>query len=385
MKTINPKPIIALAMLAFLTLAGRELSAQVRVTRVTGQEMLEGKKGIVYALPETRLHVDLWISRTQSFAGPLAGYAADYLGITDVILKDAISYAITEASVFTSSVADPDQVYLIEKEEKSSGEIWISFDKGPVMTLEKFDKTITPQGFASWNENLFVVPDPGKIFRKYTESPTREVVDTVIRKVSIDTLALEKKIFKYSKVQFTDKEKAQEAAAWIKQIEQDKYNLIIGYQETPYSRETMEFMLSELDRLKREYVELFAGVQVVEKLRFEFQIIPDAGQEDQKYIVSGFSKASGIVNAEGQNEITLILKNDDGSEPAVPQSKEPSVSGLVYRIPLPVKAVLSFQGKELVSKKIDVLQLGNTLNLSPEFKRLEFDLEKGAVRSVIME
>jgi hypothetical protein len=147
----------------------------------------------------------------------------------------------------------------------------------------------------------------------------------------------------------------------------------------------MEFMLKELDRLKREYVELFTGVQVAEKLRFEFQIIPEAGQEGQKYIVSGFSKSSGIVNPEGQNEITLSLMQDDGSIPAVTQSKEPQVSGLVYRIPMPVKAVLSFQGKELVSKKIDVLQLGNTLNLSPEFKRIEFDLEKGAVRSVIME
>ena len=50
------------------------------------------------------------------------------------------------------------------------------------------------------------------LFRKYTESPTREVIDTIIRKVSIDTLVIEEKIFKRSMVEFSDQEKAQEAA-----------------------------------------------------------------------------------------------------------------------------------------------------------------------------
>ena len=119
-----------------------------------------------------------------------------------------------------------------------------------MLTLEKFDKTVSPPGFVSWNEHLFVTPDPAYLFKKYTESPTREIIDTMIRRVSIDTLVIEEKIFKRSMIEFTDQEKAQEAADKIRQIEKDKYNLLVGYQETAYSREAMEFMYEQAGRGK---------------------------------------------------------------------------------------------------------------------------------------
>jgi hypothetical protein len=387
MKILMPKSRSILIILAILTvIAPGVIFSQVRVTKITSPEMLAGKNGIVYTLPRTQVHVDLWITKTEKFAGPLAEFAADYLGLDEVIKNNSISYEISNTEIKTSVDPDPDQVYIIEKDDKGSGEVWISFGKStPVLALEKFDKALAPEGFTSWNDDLFLSPAPGQIFRKYTESPTREVIDTITRKVSIDTLVLEQKIYKHSMVEFTDKEKAEEAAARIKQIEQDKYNLLVGYQETAYSRETMEFMYNKLEEQRLDYLELFTGISVNQTLKFDYQIFPDAKNENQEYILSGFSKNAGIIGAEGQNIISVAFKPDAVN--AIPRESGTSqaVSGIVYRVPQSGRAVVSYQGKEIVSRGIEVLQLGSVLTLPPSFKRVEFDPETGALRSVIME
>jgi hypothetical protein len=328
----------------------------------------------------------LWISKTQQFPGPLAEFAGEYLGLDEVITKSTVNHSVENAAIFTSTETDPNQVYLIEKEEKSSGEIWISFGKStPVLTLEKFDKTISPQGFVSWNENLFIVPDPGNLFKKYTESPTREIMDTVIRRVSIDTLVLEEKIFKRSMVEFTDREKAQEAADQIRQIERDKYNLMVGYQETAYSREALEFMYYKLEEQRVEYLKLFTGVSVKETLRFKYQFFPEATKEEQEYRLAAFLKSSGMATPDGQNDVNISLLSDAvNMMPGEPETGQSS-TGFVYRVPLTVEAVLSFQGKELDSKRLEILQLGAIQSLPPEFKRVEFDMETGALKTVVIE
>lgn len=362
------------------------LLAQVRVTKVMDAEMLSGKNGIVYNLPRTQIHVDLRIIKTQSIAGPLAEYARDYLGLDDVITKNSVGFEIGDVALYTTAEPDPEQVYIIEKEEKASGEIWISFGKStPFITLEKFENEMAPEGFTTWSDKLFITPEPGKIFRKYTDSPTREVIDTLIRRVSIDTLVLEQKVYKRSMVEFTDQEKAQEAAGKIRQIEQDKYNLLIGYQETAYSRETIEYMYLMLEEQRLEYLELFTGVSMIETLKFDYLVFPDLKIENQEYVLAGFSKSTGMAAVEGQNGILLTFIPDAGILIPGDAAKNQSATGLVYRIPQHGSAMVSFQGKELVSKRVEVLQLGSILTLPPSFKRVEFDFETGALRSVVLE
>jgi hypothetical protein len=384
-KMLNRRSSAAI-LLSLLIGTSQILPAQVRVTKVTGPDMLAGKKGIVYTLPRTQIHIGLWIEKTQQIPGPLAEFAGEFLGIDQVITESVASYAIKDAAILTSTESDPDQAYLIEKEEKSSGEIWISFSRSaPVLTLEKFDKTVTPENFVSWNDDLFITPKPGQLYRKYTESPPREMIDTIIRKVSIDTLVLEEKTFKHYMVELTDREKAQEAAGQIRQIEQDKYKLLTGYQETAYSREAIEFMYNKLEEQRLEYLKLFTGIIVKETLKFDYQLFPEAGKEEQKYSLAGFSNSAGIVSQETQNGISLTLKSDSwNTAPVITSEAQPS-AGVAYRMPQSAQAVLSVQGKELVSRRIEVLQLGSILTLPPEFKRIDFDLETGALKSIVME
>jgi hypothetical protein len=388
MKNISYKHLAILAVLFMVMFLGIDgIYAQVRVSKVTGQEMLAGKKGVVYTLPRTLIHVDLLVSKTQQFPGPLAEFAADYIGIDDVITKSTVNYAAESAAIYWTAEADPNQVYLIEKEDKSSGEIWISFGKStPLLTLEKFDKTVNPPGFKSWNEHLFDAPDPVYLFKKYSESPTREVIDTIIRRVSIDTLVIEEKTFKRLMVEFSDEEKAQEAADKIRQIEKDKYNLLVGYQETAYSREAMEFMYNKLEEQRMEYLKLFTGVSVKETMKFSYRFFPEPGKEEQEYRLAAVSKYNGIISPDGPNDVKVILQTDSEIlKPAEPVAGQAITTGFVYRVPMPAVAVLTVQGKEMDSKRLDILQFGSIQSLPPEFKRVEFDMETGALKSVVLE
>lgn len=361
--------------------------AQVRVSKITATEISAGKKGIVYALPRTVIQVDLYVLKTQQFPGPLAAFARDYLGLDEVITKSSLNYAVENAAVFSTTEPDPDAVYLIEKEEKSSGEIWISFGKTtPLLTLEKFDKTKVPDGFVSWNENLFEGVDPGYLFRKYTESPKREKIDTITRRVSIDTLVIEDQVFKRSMVEFTDKEKAQEAADKIKQIDKDKYNLMVGYQETAYSKDAMEFMFDKLEEERLEYLKLFTGVSIRETLKFTYRFSPDPAKELQEYRLAALSKYNGIIPPDGPNDVKVAIMPDaEILKTIAPVLGQPTTTGFVYRIPMSAQAVLYVQGKELDSKRLEILQFGSIQSLPQEFKRVEFDMETGTLKSVVLE
>ena len=387
MKTrLNNRPGILCITIFLSLLINSEIFAQLRVTRVSAPETLTGKNGIVYSLPRTLVHVDLWIDKTQQFAGPLAEFAEEFMGMDDVITKNSVNFSINNACLWTSVETDPGQVYLIEKEEKSQGEIWISFGKtSPVISIEKFDKTVSPRGFADWDEDLYMVQEPGHLFRKYSEAPARDVIDTIIRKVSIDTLVIEEKILKHTLVEYTDREKAREAAGKIRQIEQDKYNLLIGYQETAYSLEALAFMHNKLEEQRLEYLKLFTGVSVTETLKFDYHFYPEIGKEKQEYALAGFSKNAGITEPGDENAIMVKLQAEIPDTIPGPPAGDQTASGLVYRIPGSALAVLTYQGKEIVSKPVEVLQLGMLLTLPAEFKRVEFDLETGTLKTVIIE
>ena len=361
------------------------INAQIKVTPIANPDQLTGKNGVIYTLPRSRVIVDVCITKSQQFAGPLAEFGGEFLGIDEVITKDAVGYTIENVTIRIISEPDPGQLYLIEKEDKSQEEIWLSFAKEvPVLTLESFQKTMGPDGFSSWNKDLYITSDSDRLFRKYTDSPTREVTDTIIRKVSIDTLVYEENIFTHSREEYSDREKAQDAADKIRQIEHDKYNLLIGYPETAYSKDALEYMVNELEKQRLEYLKLFTGVTVRETLKFSYTVIPETGRENQDYTIAGFSKLTGMTEPGEDNEIRLSL-NSAEEMTKISNVSENQATGLVYQMPKSFNAVISYQGKELVSKRIEVLQLGVKMTLPPSFKRIEFDLEKGFVKSVILE
>ena len=92
-------PNLTLIILCCFLFFSPGLFAQIKVTRVESQAQLAGKNGVVYALPRTVVITDICVSKSQQFAGPLAEFAAEIMGIDEVITGDAVSYSIENAVI----------------------------------------------------------------------------------------------------------------------------------------------------------------------------------------------------------------------------------------------------------------------------------------------
>ena len=373
-------------ILSCLLILIQEASGQVKVTRISTKESITGKKGIVYALQRSVVDVEIVVVKSQQIPGPLAEYAREFLGTSDVIVKNQTNYTIDDAILKVSNEPDPGQVYFIEREDKSQGEIWIGF--GPdrkTVTIENFPKENSPKGFENWGNDAFAQIDEPGVYSRYSASAVREVIDTIIRKVSIDTLIIEDKVLKRSMVEYPDRDKAQEANDQIRRIEADMYNLLIGYQETPYSREALEFMYNRLQSERQDYLSLFTGVTLKESVVFHFLVTPDPLAESNAYIIAGFSPTAGLIEAAEDNAISVLFSPDKIWTSLSDASIGETSKGIVYRTPVNVPVRMEYKGKVLASGNFEILQFGSLLSLPPEFKKVEIDLESGTIRSVVME
>jgi hypothetical protein len=374
---------ILLPGLLFLVM---QANGQVRVTKISSPQDLQGKKGLVYTLPRTYAEVEIVVAKTRQIPGPLAEYAREFLGTSDVVTKETSEYSIGSASVTFFREPDPNQIYMIEKEEKAQGEIWIGFGpENKTVCLEKFPKESSPKGFSEWDNASFQQFDTEGIYSKYSSSAVREKVDTIIRKISIDTLVIEEKMLKRSMVEYPARDKAQEAIDQVHRIESDMYNLLIGYQETPYSKDALEFMYSRLEKERQDYLSLFTGVTVNENLVFQFRVNPDPSKDSQAYPIAGFTTTGGLVAVDDQNTINLLLTPEKTWSSLSDAAASQGPKGIVYRIPVIVPYNLDYKGKSLASGNFQVDQFGSLLALPPEFKKVELNLETGSIRSVVME
>ncbi len=98
-------------------------------------------------------------------------------------------------------------------------------------------------------------------FSYYADYNRKKKIDTVVRKISIDTVTINRFLFKTSWVDKSDKEKANEAAQQILEIREARFHLISGYQEVNYG-ESMKYMNNQLKELENNYLELFLGKEV---------------------------------------------------------------------------------------------------------------------------
>jgi len=61
-----------------------------------------------------------------------------------------------------------------------------------------------------------------------------EKVDTIIRKINVDTMTVERQYYKRTMIEKTPEQKAQEAADFITKIKDNRFTLISGTSEVNY-------------------------------------------------------------------------------------------------------------------------------------------------------
>ncbi len=364
--------------------------AQLRVVPASNQSSESIKPGFYYALPMSGLKFDITVKKTKVIPGPYHAYAEKYLGLQNVPYTNNTSYEIVDVKLSRFTLPDPDQFYFVEyaeqdyKDERameltlSEAGIITGFNN-PYVASESSDIIIEQDGRSKQNRD---------IFHYHAENNLYEEIDTVIRKITIDTLTIEKEFYRSSWQQKSSEQKASEAANFIRRIRENRFLLISGYQEVDYG-ESIKYMDAKLQELEKEYLSLFTGVTISSSINYSYLIIPDKEDAGRSISLCKFSPARGIVSAGQQGNDVRIEIQPLGVEESLKDFNKMKGSdgriGVYYRVPEHIDLKLTMAGETLLVANLLLSQFG-TVSYGPVYNpQVQFYPSTGSVKQARIE
>jgi len=323
---------------------------------------------IVYALPRTVLSVNVEMEHTIYLPGPYAAYALEMLGLRDAILNESESWNITGLTVNSNEEADPSEYFIIHSNTLFQTNVLSLKKEGLILDLN-------PDAYAG-NNALVNADESGDQRFKFSDMGSDEYYqmhsDTAYRRVVVDSTFIRIPYIVENKKRLSLAQMAEKAARRLMEMREGKHLILTGEANVfPQS----EAPINEMNRLEKEYTELFTGKSLTEIRRYSFQIIPEKEMSGKPVQIFQFSEATGplksgasggiMVTAEFNPEqktkdLTLITKNPS-SQPATVYDK------LFYRIPDLVNMKI-YLGKEvLLNSRHMVYQFGEVVQLPANY------------------
>ncbi len=344
-------------------------------------------QGFYYALPRHVIKADLIVRKTQRIKGPYSEYAERVLGVSDYVKQDEIVYALEDAILSTEVEADPEAWYLVEFDDRGSKDarslVFELQNNGTILAIDD-----SPTAYAAKQERIektIVNTGAEQHFKYYAERNVYQRIDTIVRNITIDTAVIKRNVLQTAWVDRTPEQKARAAADFIQQIREDRFNLLIGYQEVNFGQ-SIGYMDQQLQKLEQEYLSLFLGAEVHSLVEQTVYFYP---KPDAKGIqnIARFSESVGVVTdgMKGEN-LQLIIdpvdmtgKLKDGSKNS---GKSKISNGIYYRVPDAANLSLMYKGQLLTSIRASISQFG-FIGVIPLHKtRIQFDPNSGTVTTI---
>jgi hypothetical protein len=361
--------------------------SQVIVTPAGNSSINAESSGFYYSLPRTVIKVDFIIEKNKCVKGPYSEYAPKILGIDDVIIKDETKYTLVDVIVSALVEPDPEATFFVEFDEKASKE-----EKSLIFNLQEDGiilgaNDVENQGIQksiSLSKTL-VNDSENNVFQYYAESNLYQRVDTIVRKITIDTTTIRRNILQSSWVDRSPEQKARAAADYIQKIRESRFNLISGYQEINYGN-SISFMDEKLKAMEDEYVDLFVGKEIKSLKEQSVEFLPSKENVGIQ-LLARFSETTGLTGLESKSEPIQIEISPVGNTNKINSDnknigKDKTVNNLFYRTPEYVMLKILYKGGIIAEKKMLISQLGS-LSIAPISKtRLVFDANTGMVTTI---
>jgi len=388
------KKIIVLAIMLQLMVTCT-LSAQFNVLRIDNNAAPQTKDGVFYSLPRTVVKIDVKIDRMENYKGPYADFALRLLGLKNVVAENTVDYKISSISITTYPEPDPDQYYFVELGDKvtkgESGILSLS-DAGIILgTLPENPDTASRIVLLAGQEEPGVTADKdafGELFKYSADVSVFEKVDTIIRKINIDTMTVERQYYKRTMVEKSPEQKAKEAADYISKIKENRFNLISGAQEVNYNKETLEYMDNQLKTMEKEYLKLFTGISLHKSLNFSYKYIPTPNQINTEIPIFKFLKSKGVIDLDEQGGKVVTIKiqrvgntNTVGNYLKKAQ-KDSKLQGFSYRIPELARVSVKLDENTQEESQCLLSQLGVVTNLPANKWKVQFHKETGGIKGL---
>jgi hypothetical protein len=373
--------------------------SQINVFHIDNNTSITGKEGVFYSLPRTVIRIDVEIDRIENYKGPYAEYALKYLGLKNVVMENSVEYKINGMKVTTSQQPDPDQYYFLElpdKLSKSEKTGLLSFTESGLIlgtSPEKIDTLAQGEKIIKKEEPSLATEKEifPEIFKYSADVNFFEKVDTFIRKVNIDTMTLERQYLKRTVVEKSPEQKAKEASDYIVKIKDNRFNLISGFQEVNYNRETLEYMDLQLKQMETEYMKLFTGISLHKTMTFSFYYTPNPNQVNIEVPIFKYMKSKGMMELDepGGRIVTIKVQRSGTTSNVANYIKRTTWKnkdhGFYYRVPELARVTVKMGENMTEETQCLVSQLGIVSFLPSNKWKVNFYKETGGVKGVTVE
>jgi hypothetical protein len=337
------------------------------VTPLTGaQAVSEGS--IIYALPRTVLTVFVGMERTIEKPGPYAQFAGDLLGLGNVIKAETETWSVESIRLKASGEVDPSEYYIIESTSQFLASVLSLKREGLILDLNPGQMNFGLSGLdgAEKDRSQLTITDMGS--DEYFSLQT----DTAYRRLTVDSTFVRIPYVVEKKKKLTTEQLAEKAAKKLMEMREGKHMILTGEANVfPQS----DAAINEINRLEKEYTELFTGKTLKETRTYTYNIIPDKGMAGKPVTLFQFSETTGPHSKNGsdatQMKVELVPEQKTRELNLITRKQAekdaPVFDKLYYRVPDVVNIKISLGDEILYSSRILIYQFGEIVQLPSNY------------------
>ena len=368
MKIINRIVLLLLLLITSSCLTmKKQKGPEILVTPLSDTVILRSGS-LIYALPMTVFTIKVEMERTIGLPGPYAGFAEGLLGLTDVITDEEDFWSVKRISVNSHEEVDPSEFYVIESNTLQQSNVLTLKRSGLILDMNPGSN---PHGinYIDGNEvnlNEFRSFDLGS--DEYYLSRT----DTAYRRVKVNDQFIRIPYTVDKKTKLTTEQLAERAAKRLLELREGKFMILTGEANVFPQNEAS---IIELNRMEKDYTELFTGKVINQTLTFSYHFIPFREQLEKPVILFKFSELTGPGDADALNGIpvTIELIPEQKTKDIAIISKgsvepdSPEYDRLYFRIPDVINLKIKMEDEILYDSRKLVYQLGQVIQLPANY------------------
>lgn len=345
-KTIGPEHVVA------------PLSDTVRINDGT----------LIYSLPMTVFTVSVEMERTIDLPGPYAKYAGELLGLDDVIMDEEEHWSLKSITVRSHEEADPSEFYVIETNTQFNSNALALKKEGIILDINPRLTTEVPD--VIWDKGIN--PDDFRLFDLGSDEYYTIKTDTAFRRVKVDDQFIRIPYLVESKRKLTESQMAERAARRLMDLRDGKLLILTGEANVfPQS----DAAINEMNRMEKDYTELFAGKSITEIEKFACQFIPRKDKAEEPLELFRFSEMTGPEEASSQTgtAVEVIMKPEQKTKGLTvltrqePDPLAPKTDKIYYRMPDVVSMTIRLGDETLYNSRKLVYQFGEILQLPANY------------------
>jgi hypothetical protein len=374
---------------ALLLISATGTKAQIRVSKVGSASINSESDGLFYALPQTVIQVDILVNKIQKVKGPYAEYADQMLGLSNSTSVNSTEYELKDVRLTAFNEPDPTEYYFIQmpnkQKDRKAIELFLTSD-GIISGVG-----IPAQAASNKKQHSIDLSDARVDIPEFANPSVFERMDTVIKRISLDTTIIEQKFFRKTSAAKSVEQKAREAAEFILKLDESMYNLINGYQEVNYEKGTMEFMYNQMKSMKQDYLELFKGIKNVSGETFTFYFVVDKNNPNEN--LCKFSISKGILPKNATTGDIIQIQASSLNKTSTVKAEfeklalfQREAHGLYYRIPDKANVAIKIGGQVKIETPFVINQFGVVAFLPyTSIRNIGIDSNTGTLRRVVLE